>query len=137
MVGNGLVYLSRSGYHLGFAFKGEPETSDVRASTTLDLLNHFRERGIGDCSFFGFDPVVSQEEIAALGVRPVSITEGFKDADAVVIMNNHKSYKKIDIFDLLNSAKPDCIFVDGWYTFEPKDITTVNNVKYIMFIRRC
>jgi len=116
---------------IGFAFKGEPETSDVRASTTIDLLNHFRHKGIKDSSLFGYDPVVSQEEITALGVTPVSIADGFRDADAVVIMNNHKSYKKMDIFDLLNSARHDCIFVDGWYTFEPKNIMSINNVKYI------
>ena len=116
---------------IGFAFKGEPETSDLRSSTTIDLLNHFRKKGIKERSFFGYDPVVSQEEIAALGVTPISIADGFKDADVVLIMNNHKSYKKKDIFDLLNSARHDCIFVDGWYTFEPKDIKTVNNVKYI------
>jgi UDP-N-acetyl-D-mannosaminuronic acid dehydrogenase len=116
---------------VGFAFKGEPETSDLRGSTTIDLLNHFRKKGIRDSSFFGYDPIVSQEEIAALGVKPVSIVEGFKDADVVLIMNNHKSYKKMDVFDLLNSARNDCIFVDGWYTFEPKDIITVNNVRYI------
>lgn len=116
---------------IGFAFKGEPETSDLRGSTTIDLLNHFRKKGIKERSFFGYDPVVSQEKITALGVTPVSIIDGFKDADVVVIMNNHKSYKKMDVFDLLNSAKHDCIFVDGWYTFEPKDIMTINNVKYI------
>lgn len=116
---------------IGFAFKGEPETSDVRDSTTIDLINHFRKKGIREKSFFGYDPIVSQKEIAARGITPVSIAEGFKDADVVVIMNNHKSYKRMDIFDLLNSARHDCIFVDGWYTFEPKDIKSVNNVKYI------
>ncbi len=116
---------------IGFAFKGEPETSDLRGSTTIDLLNHFRKKGMRDSSFFGYDPIVSQEEITALGVKPVSIAEGFKDADVVLIMNNHKSYKKMDVFDLLNSARNDCIFVDGWYTFEPKDIITVNNIRYI------
>jgi UDP-N-acetyl-D-mannosaminuronic acid dehydrogenase len=116
---------------IGFAFKGEPETSDLRGSTTIDLLNHFRKKGMRDSSFFGYDPIVSQEEITALGVKPVSIAEGFKDADVVLIMNNHKSYKKLDVFDLLNSARNDCIFVDGWYTFEPKDIITVNYVRYI------
>lgn len=116
---------------IGFAFKGEPETSDLRGSTTIDLLNHFRKKGIQGSSFFGYDPIVSQEEITALGVKPVSIAEGFKDADVVLIMNNHKSYKKMDVFDLLNSARHDCIFVDGWYTFEPKDIMSVNNVRYM------
>lgn len=116
---------------IGFAFKGEPETSDLRGSTTIDLLNHFRKKGIREKSFFGYDPIVSPKEIEALGATPVSISEGFKDADVVVIMNNHKSYKKMDVFDLLNSARSDCIFVDGWYTFEPKDIMTINNIKYI------
>lgn len=116
---------------IGFAFKGEPETSDLRGSTTIDLLNHFRKKGIQDSSFFGYDPIVSQEEITALGVKPVSIAEGFKDADVVLIMTNHKSYKKMDVFDLLNSARNDCIFVDGWYTFEPKDLMSVNNVRYM------
>lgn len=116
---------------IGFAFKGVPETSDMRYSTTLDLIDYFRKKGIRERSFFGYDPIVSQQEIAALDVTPVSIAEGFKNADVVVIMNNHKSYKRMDVFDLLNSARHDCIFVDGWYTFEPKDIKSVNNVKYI------
>lgn len=116
---------------IGFAFKGEPETSDIRNSTTIDLLDFFRKKGFKNKSFFGYDPVVSQKELAALGVTPASLSEGFKDADVIVIMNNHKSYKKMDIFDLLNSSKDDCIFVDGWYTFNPKDIGTINNVKYI------
>ncbi|NQU04312.1 MAG: nucleotide sugar dehydrogenase, partial [Syntrophaceae bacterium] len=31
---------------IGFAFKGEPETSDMRGSTTIDLLNNFKENGV-------------------------------------------------------------------------------------------
>ena len=46
-------------------------------------------------------------------------------------MNNHKSYKNMDIFSLLESAKDDCVFMDGWYTFDPKDLVTINNIRYI------
>jgi UDP-N-acetyl-D-mannosaminuronic acid dehydrogenase len=127
----GKVPNSTKVFIIGFAFKGEPETSDTRASTTIDLLNHFRKKGYEDQAFSGYDRIVSEEVIENFGVMPVSLTEGFKDADVVVIMNNHKSYKTMDVFGLLQSAKPDCIFVDGWHIFEPKDIKTINNVVYI------
>ena len=116
---------------IGFAFKGEPETSDTRGSTTIDLLKHFKDNGVIEGSFFGYDPLVPEKDLSELGVTPVSLEEGFKNADVVAIMNNHKSYKKMDIFSLLSLSKNDCIFVDGWYTFEPKDISRINGIKYI------
>ena len=116
---------------IGFAFKGEPETSDTRGSTTINLLDHFKENGVKEECFFGYDPLVPEEELTELGVTCTSLVEGFKEADVVAIMNNHNSYKKMDIFALLNSSKEDCIFVDGWYTFEPKDISRINGIKYI------
>jgi UDP-N-acetyl-D-mannosaminuronic acid dehydrogenase len=75
--------------------------------------------------------VVLDDDMSSLGVKPVSLDEGFKDADVVLIMNNHKSYKNMDIFSLLGSAKNGCVFMDGWYTFDPKDLVTINNIKYI------
>ena len=116
---------------IGFAFKGTPETSDTRGSTTIDILDSFRTYGIQDDSFYGYDPVVLDDDMSSLGVKPVSLDEGFKDADVVLIMNNHKSYKNMDIFSLLRSAKNDCVIMDGWYTFDPKDLVTINNIKYI------
>ena len=116
---------------IGFAFKGTPETSDTRGSTTIDILDLFRTYGIQDDSFYSYDPVVLDDDMSSLGVKPVSLDEGFKDADVVLIMNNHKSYKNMDIFSLLRSAKNDCVIMDGWYTFDPKDLVTINNIKYI------
>ncbi len=116
---------------MGFAFKGEPETSDTRGSTTLALLDSLRSNGFNGRSLVGYDPVVPDEEIESFGVKPVTPAEGFVDADVVVIMNNHKSYKKMDIFELLNTAREDCVFVDGWHIFEPRDIKTINSVRYI------
>jgi len=116
---------------IGFAFKGDPETSDTRGSTTIDILNLIKDKGIYLGNIYGYDPIVFQDDLSSLGVKPVSLDEGFKDADVVLIMNNHKSYQNMDIFSLLESSKDDCIFVDGWYTFDPNDLATINNVKYI------
>ena len=75
--------------------------------------------------------MVSKDDLITLGVKPVSMEEGFNNADAVLIMNNHKSYKNMDIFSLLESAEDNCVFMDGWYTFDPKDLVPINNIKYI------
>lgn len=123
--------LSVKVFIIGCAFKGEPETSDTRGSTTIDLLNCFRQKGYRDQSFFGYDAVVSKEEINNLGMTPVSLIKGFEDADVVVIMNNHKSHKKMDIFELLRTSQEDCIFMDGWYTFEPRDMKMIGKIKYL------
>ena len=86
---------------------------------------------VGKNIIFGYDPIVSSEAIENFGVKSVSLEEGFKDADVVIIMNNHKSYQRIDIFTLLESSKADCIFVDCWHLFEPIEMIKINKIKYI------
>lgn len=116
---------------LGFAFKGEPETSDIRASTAIDVLNHLKAKSLENIVFFGHDPVVHNGVIEGLGVIPSSIEDGFANADAVLVMNNHKVYRNLDIFSLLAAAQDDCIFFDGWHLYPPADIKTINDIKYI------
>ena len=116
---------------IGFAFKGDPETSDLRGSTTIDVLRLLQLEGINLNSVYGYDPVVLKQDLDAFGIKSTSIEKGFESADAVLIMNNHKSYKNIDIFSMLKLATSDCVFMDGWYTFDPKDLVTINNIKYI------
>ncbi len=116
---------------VGFAFKGSPETSDIRQSTTLDLLDNLIELGASHSNISGFDPVVSRDAIEDLSIGYLSYEEGFDQADAVLFMNNHKSYSGLDIFHLLSLAKDDCIIFDGWHMFEPKDITSLKSIKYL------
>jgi len=116
---------------IGFAFKGHPETSDTRGSTTIDLLKILYEKGVSYKNIYGYDMVVAKDDLKSIGIEFAPLAKGFKDADVVLVMNNHKSHQNMDIFSLLESAKDDCVFVDGWYTFDPKDIVTINNIKYI------
>jgi len=90
---------------VGFAFKGDPETSDMRSSTTIDLLNELLNIGVSRENIFGFDPVVDACDINALGIKFTSVIKGFKGADVIIFMNNHKSYKNLNILKLLESAK--------------------------------
>jgi len=116
---------------IGFAFKGNPETSDMRGSTTIDLLNRLRMKKVNNRFIFGYDAVIDPTEIEMLGITHSDLESGFKNADVVVVMNNHSSHKNIDMFSLLKTAKKDLIFVDGWHMFNPKDITKENTINYI------
>jgi UDP-N-acetyl-D-mannosaminuronic acid dehydrogenase len=106
---------------VGFAFKGEPETSDLRDATTLWFLDALGDvRDVADVR--GYDPVVSREALAPTGIRLYDdFWEGCDGADVVLFMNNHRSYIDLDPFricDLMNSPS---IFYDGWRIFE-KDL---------------
>ena len=116
---------------VGFAFKGEPETSDMRGSTSIDLLKDLFLKGAKNDFIYGYDPIVESKEINSLGIKHSNLEEGFSNADVVIIMNNHHSYKKMDIYSYLKMAKKDLIFVDGWHMFDPKDITKDTSYKYI------
>ncbi|PIQ85221.1 MAG: hypothetical protein COV74_09690 [Candidatus Omnitrophica bacterium CG11_big_fil_rev_8_21_14_0_20_45_26] len=112
---------------IGFAFKGFPETSDTRDSTSVAFLNMLPNKS----NVKGFDPVLSSGEIKNLGIQPVSsFAEGFKQADAVVILNNHPSYQDINIFQLCPTMRTPAAFIDTWHIFDPLDIKRIKGIVY-------
>ncbi len=112
---------------MGFAFKGEPETSDMRFSTTIDLVNYLKPF----CSrLYGYDAAVNAESIEALGVRTSSIEEGFKEADVVIVMNSHKNHKNLNIKKLAKVAGNPLIFIDCWNLYNKQEIAKSGNIIY-------
>ena len=103
---------------LGFAFKGKPETSDMRDSPTLDLVKELKLKGV---EIYGHDPLVDKKEIEELGVSFVDLQFGFEIADAIIIMTNHESYEDLNLSDLISKDK-ELIIIDGWSTFENKNL---------------
>ena len=113
---------------VGFAFKGEPETSDLRDSTTLWFLDELKK-----CTteITGFDPVVQRSDLVALGIKVSDPAEGFLGADAVFIMNNHKSYLKWDLLRYLRSMKKPALFFDAWHLFQKNKFTDFQGIQYL------
>ena len=85
---------------IGLAFKGQPETSDLRDSTALVFSERLQCLSEPEVDLFGYDAVIEPGEIEALGITACTIEAGFEEADAVLILNNHRSHPNIDIFDL-------------------------------------
>lgn len=113
---------------LGFAFKGEPETTDLRDSPTLQLVNALRGRVD---RVMGFDPVVASRDLETIGIDCCSIEEGFAQADAVLFMNNHRDFAKLDIYRLTKTMKLPGIFFDGWHLFNSDEIEKIAGVRYM------
>jgi UDP-N-acetyl-D-mannosaminuronic acid dehydrogenase len=112
---------------MGFAFKGNPETSDVRFSTTFDLVEHLRPF----CArLYGYDGVASTEQIREAGVVPTTIEGGFDQADAVVIMNSHRTHKDLDLDRLIPRASAPLLFVDCWNLYGKDRFAGNPNVHY-------
>ncbi len=113
---------------IGFAFKGEPETSDLRESTTLWFLDELKRNNAKD--IWGYDPVVKPGELKKLNVKSCSLPKGFQNADAVFFLNNHHSYSNMNIFELIETMNRPALFFDGWQIFMPSDIRNIPGIMY-------
>jgi len=112
---------------VGFAFKGNPETSDTRQSSTLDVTSKLSK--FSD-NLFGYDPVVAKTQLESFNIKPTSIEDGFTKADCILIMNNHESYSKWDVYSLLSKTNQPCMFFDGWSLFGREMIEKIEHIDY-------
>ena len=99
---------------LGFAFKGMPETSDTRDSVAWDIVKLFVEKCNGKCQLYGFDPVIPKEKLSHPNVKFVDFEEGWKGAHAIIILNNHQFFSKMDIYTAINPVNRPCLIFDTW-----------------------
>jgi UDP-N-acetyl-D-mannosaminuronic acid dehydrogenase len=112
---------------IGLAFKGVPDTSDIRYSSGMDLVKILKKRGD---TVVAYDGVLSSNEIKELGIEPVTLQEGMVNSDAVFVMNNHPLNTKFELYEGLSSLKKPSLFFDGWGLFTPQDIESVKGVTY-------
>jgi nucleotide sugar dehydrogenase len=103
----------------GLAFKGYPETGDIRNSSSIEVLKLLKSKG---AIVKGYDPVASEEDMRDEGVQFVSLPKGFSKQDVVLFLNNHKSFEKIDVFEMVRSMSTSPIVLDGWNLFHEEDV---------------
>jgi len=96
----------------GIAYKGRPETDDVRGSAATAVAEALRGR-VGVLA--GHDYVVSEARIAALGYEPGSLADGMRGADAVVVLVDHPRYRKeLDLAMVRDTMRPPAVVFDMW-----------------------
>lgn len=112
----------------GLAFKGEPETDDLRGSPALIFIEALQKSGVGRLQAHDF--IVKDEAINALGVEPATVQVGFSGADAVIIANNHNGYKQLDINGLVSTMKKPAILYDSWRLLDKAMFAAEKDVIY-------
>jgi UDP-N-acetyl-D-mannosaminuronic acid dehydrogenase len=104
----------------GMAFKGVPETDDLRGSMALKVLDALKATGEAR-EIMVYDRVVPRAELEKIsGVTEVcdAFPECLKGADLLVIANNHPSFAKLALDVYLENMGGDGIIYDYWNNFE-------------------
>ena len=95
----------------GIAYKGRPETDDVRGAAAplvaAELAPH-----VGH--LVGHDPVVTPPAVAANGFEPVDLESGLDGAHALVVLTDHPSYRGLASAELLGRMHSPAVVVDVW-----------------------
>jgi UDP-N-acetyl-D-mannosaminuronic acid dehydrogenase len=91
---------------LGMSFKADND--DTRQSPALRIQELLRREG---AEVACHDPYH----------ETMALEEALRDADAVVLATNHSAFRDLQPADILEHAKPDCIFVDCWGQWRTRD----------------
>lgn len=112
---------------MGLAFKGEPETNDIRGSVSLDVARSLAAAG---AAVSVWDAVIGEEEVRALGFEAAPDADAaVRAADAVLILNNHRNNVRAGFTDGTPQETPKLIF-DGWSLLNRAEIEAVPNRLY-------
>ena len=116
----------------GVAFKGRPETDDLRGTMALPILEELQKKFIKP-KFFIYDPVVCSNDIKKhFNAKTITdIEKSFKDSSLYVIANNHPIFSKIPISKLSSLMKRPAIIFDFWNNFSSHNIMFADGIKYI------
>lgn len=104
----------------GIAFKGKPETDDLRGSMSLHVIDELVARD--DVSEVRvFDPVVARADLEALPQDLIvhdDFSKACEGADLVIIANNHPAFAKIDVERIASSLAEGGFIYDYWSNLE-------------------
>jgi nucleotide sugar dehydrogenase len=100
---------------IGWAFKGEPRTTDLRFSPTLDYLDLILKLTPKEISIKAWDP-----ESIDIDKRPSnvewcdSLSELLTNSNSLIIANNHPYFRSDEFFELIASHSGNLTIADLW-----------------------
>ncbi|MBC8227846.1 MAG: nucleotide sugar dehydrogenase [Gammaproteobacteria bacterium] len=121
---------------LGLAFKGDPETSDLRGSIAIDIAELLFQKKFKDIILFDpIDQTYEGEEISAK-FPPHKLKRSFEDSiqetDIAIITNNHRFFSNYIDPNTIWKLNPEIQIFDFWNNFE-NSLSLENQNKYKVF----
>ena len=102
---------------MGLSYK--ENVPDVRESPVHEIVKELNQYSV---DLYGYDPLLSAEEIAKFGIKPLSALEAFT-ADCVIITVAHDQFRKLSVSDiegLFRDGDPVIIDVRGMLATIPE-----------------
>lgn len=112
----------------GIAFKGDPETSDVRGSTAIDLIRIFKKKKFKN--IFLHDFCAEKSELKKYGNVSTNFSSGCNNSNIIIIMNNNRKYLDINLLDSLQKVNKPCLIFDSWNILNPEIIRDKKHITY-------
>lgn len=110
---------------IGLAFKGTPDTKDLRGSTAVETFNNLKSK-VNKIS--SWDAVVDNETLSKNNLNPIiNLDKSSKEYDAILILNNH--LQNISFNPLQKSTEYRLIF-DGWDLLDASEIEKIKGQSY-------
>ena len=91
---------------MGLTYKENVE--DTRETPVVDIIKELKEF---KCDIYGYDPLLSREEINSFGVEPVDNLDGLK-VSCVIITVMHDVFKKIGLDQIKNIMNDPPVLID-------------------------
>jgi UDP-N-acetyl-D-mannosaminuronic acid dehydrogenase len=107
----------------GLAFKGRPETDDLRGSMAFPIYREVLAQ-FENCKICVFDAVIKQDEIAKAfpGATVITeLTDALNLADIFIIANNHPVFSEDSIGLFESHMHDNALVYDYWNHFSLKD----------------
>ena len=116
---------------MGIAFKGVPETDDLRGSMALKIISLLTTK-LPSAKLKLYDFVVDADTLKGLGL-PVAknIEDALTKADLVIISNNHPGFKKISLQKIHQLINKDGFIYDYWNNFSHESNQDKKKFNYI------
>lgn len=113
---------------IGLAFKGKPETDDLRGSPSIKIFkgieNSLKEYADIACRYSFYDPIVSRFEES-------DVADNYHDAirgsNVVMFLTDHQSIKNIDMREIESIADRPLFIIDAWHNVRREVDCAVGN----------
>lgn len=117
----------------GMTFKGQPETSDLRGSSSIYIARKLKEIGY-KMNLHDFMALPEEMKELELGIVYNDFHDACANARALLVLNNHKKYAYITDDPVLHHSKNGFEILDAWgvctelYYCKDIKISTLGNI---------
>ena len=117
----------------GFAFKGKPETDDLRGSMSIDFIKAFKAAAPSS-EINIFDPIVKITDLEKFSENSFNnFNESIADSNVLIICNNHEFFSSIDLQSLLIEHTNIKMIYDFWNHFDYLDVSQKKELRYVTY----